>query len=81
MFQPGWARLALGHVDGSLSLWDMVKGQHVLTLKGHKKAVHSLCFSPDGQLLASAGDDGTVVVWDASGEESSPHFPGYDKMP
>ena len=33
-------------------------------LSGHSGGVRGLCFSPDGCLLASGGDDTVVRVWD-----------------
>ena len=35
-----------------------------MTYRGHTKAVWTAAWSPNGQLIASGGDDGTVQIWD-----------------
>jgi len=46
-------------------------------LSGHRKPIQALAYSPDGRLLASGSDDGSVLVWEVgTGEvEQSLHRP------
>ena len=69
----GWAHCAAFSPDGSLiasgqgpavKVWDAETGQPKLTLRGHREWVYSVDFSPDGLYLASAGDEGTIKIWD-----------------
>ncbi|MDX1416172.1 MAG: hypothetical protein R3293_18385 [Candidatus Promineifilaceae bacterium] len=39
------------------------------SLAGHKGSVYSASFSPDGERIVTAGDDGSVKVWDLAGNE------------
>ena len=41
-------------------------GEPQVDLEGHAAEIHDAVFSPDGHLAATAGNNGTIKVWDAA---------------
>jgi WD40 repeat protein len=76
-FSPDGQHLAAACRDKTVKVWNLKTG-HVLTLRGHERAVYSVAFSPtDGRRLASASLDKTVRVWDLTTRtESFAPLPG-----
>jgi WD40 repeat protein len=62
---PDHRKLALGTgSEGTIRVLETASGTEWGRLTGHEGTVRSLSFSSDSKLLASGGDDNTVLVWD-----------------
>jgi hypothetical protein len=62
--QPQGTHLAVADEEDHVLLLDVESGETIQTLAGHRDSVTALAWSSNGDLLASAADDGTVIVWD-----------------
>ncbi len=59
---PDGTFVAAAGASGPVSVWPVAGGAAPTVLRGHRKPVNGLSFSPDGRMLASAADDG-VRIW------------------
>ncbi|KAJ6552259.1 WD40-repeat-containing domain protein [Mycena vulgaris] len=65
-------RLATGGEDNHVRVWMVhpnigadrpARVEYLATLSRHSAAVNVVRWSPNGELIASAGDDGMVIIW------------------
>ena len=63
---PGGASVVVTGLEPDLTWWNTQTGEKIRAAAGHRGAVHELTFSSDGKLLASAGADGTIKLWDGT---------------
>jgi hypothetical protein len=64
---PDGRTLAVAAWAETILLFEPASGQERGRFGGHRDAVWSLAFSPDGRLLASGSLDYTALVWDVTG--------------
>jgi WD40 repeat protein len=67
-FSPVGMQLAVGAVDGSVSLWNAKTGRLMTSLPlastEASQPIAALAFNPSGRILATAGWDGRLLLWD-----------------
>ncbi len=78
VWSPDGQRIASASNDHTVQVWELTAkrgwlrsiiyqaGFQVLTYSGHSSAVLAVSWSPDGTSIASAGNDHSVQVWDAT---------------
>lgn len=71
-FDHGQKRLAVGMNSGVVAIFDAVDlraPRLTAELRGHRSAVLSVAFSPDGRMLATSGTDHTIRLWGLEASE------------
>ena len=61
--------LAAGGLNGTVSIFDLEKGELVVLLKGHTGGIRTLAFAEDGRTLISRSEDGVVKIWKVGNEQ------------
>ena len=79
VFTAGNASAVVAFADGNLRGYNAATGQPAFNTS-HGAAINELTVSDDGQLLATAGENSTVRVWNSSGQptglQQAPVLPG-----
>jgi hypothetical protein len=60
----GLALASTGIEDKKVRLWGIPDGKELAELTGHDDDVEDILFSPRGQMVVSAGRDGTIRIWE-----------------
>ena len=54
-----------GNKSASLHLWDVGTGRLIRKFADHPGGFTAFAYAPDGRTLATAGSDGSIVLWEA----------------
>ena len=65
-------------VGGQISIIDLASRKIELQLEGHRDAIYSAILSPDEKMIASAGYDRKIILWDPTTKEPIRHLDGHN---
>lgn len=69
---------AHGHDSHRIYFWDVEQRRVLSWVDGHPAGVWSATVSPDGQLLATAGRDGTIKLWNVETRQLQRNIPAHN---
>eukprot|EP00930_Biecheleria_cincta_P057053 TRINITY_DN43055_c0_g1_i1.p1 TRINITY_DN43055_c0_g1~~TRINITY_DN43055_c0_g1_i1.p1 ORF type:complete len:355 (+),score=67.27 TRINITY_DN43055_c0_g1_i1:39-1103(+) len=70
----GETSLVTGSSDGQIIVWRCGDYEVLLKFRGHKGAVNCLAVHSSGRMMASAGRDGRIQLWDLTRGTSAAHL-------
>mmetsp|Transcript_22804 Transcript_22804/g.40755 ORF Transcript_22804/g.40755 Transcript_22804/m.40755 type:complete len:375 (-) Transcript_22804:37-1161(-) len=76
----GNTTLVTGSGDGQVCIWRSSDWELLLKFRGHKAGVTSLAVHPSGRLMASAGRDSHIRLWDLTRGTSAAHLTADDAI-
>jgi WD40 repeat protein/tRNA A-37 threonylcarbamoyl transferase component Bud32 len=72
-YSPDCKRIVSGSslIETTLTVWNAVSGQKILSLEGHADWIRCAAYSPDGKRIVTGSSDNSLKVWDAeTGQET-----------
>lgn len=66
-FHPDGKTLAVAYVKGEVGLWDVDTGALIHCEPSGAAEIYSVDWSPEGDVLVSAGKEGKIVLWNPEG--------------
>ena len=67
---PDGSHLISGGDDQTVKVWNLLRDQESMTLRGHTRTVSTVKFSQDGKKIFSRDIDGNLFYWDASNQQN-----------
>lgn len=74
-FSPDGKTLVSGNKYHNVVLWDVATGMQLRTFYAHSDAVAGVAFSPDGNTLATVGNEGVLRLWEATPLDEIESYP------
>ncbi|CAL0322812.1 unnamed protein product [Lupinus luteus] len=63
-FSDASDKIYTGGIDNDVKVWDLRKGEVIMTLQGHQDMITGMQLSPDGSYLLTNGMDCKLCIWD-----------------
>jgi WD40 repeat protein len=92
-FSPDGILIATGYIERSkfdiidrniVKVWNRITKENVVSFHEHQVSesgrIRTVCFSPDGQTIASAGKDRIIKVWDVPGKGERISLEGHSSI-